>query len=483
MSPNADVDDAAAATLPFTAAERESFFESIARHQRAARRVSLLADACALLLAFVVAVLMSPLLYAVIGLVADVVNHVVPMPDVFGIASDAVLDLIDTMESVPIARWLKVAAIASLPGLAVIALAWRTLGRLMREAMASPAVGFESRPPHADVLAEQRFANVVAEMAIAAGVPAPRVLVTESAAVNAAAFGADASQASVVVTTGLLGEVDRAQLQGVAGHLVGSIANGDMAIGARVASVLGLFGLVAKLSESFGDRGAARRFAKLLRRSLRPGSSDADAALAMALTNPFHEEGKPAQERDFDTPGKVPWRTLAWMPLVGPLVISGFFGGLLCTAVLGPVLALGWRRRKYLADATAVRLTRDPDGLGGALAKLRGAPVEGGFGAWIAHLCVAPSGLIGARGILGGASMAMAPSLDRRLKALGLMGAQVSPRAGQGMPLAARLVLAPVLLLVGVLMGAVVLGLLYVSLALSGLFTWLPASLLHALIR
>ena len=179
----------------------------------------------------------------------------------------------------------------------------------------------------------------------------------------------------------------------------------------------------------------------------------------------------------------MPWRTLAWMPLVGPLVISGFFGGLLCTMALGPLLALSWRSRKYLADATAVRLTRDPDALGSALERMRGAPVEGAFGAWISHLCVVPSGRIGARSILGGSIAPMAPTLDRRLRALGRMGAAVAPRPGRTMSPLAWCFLVPVFSLVGILMCGVVFGLLYVSLALSGLFTWLPAVLLHALVR
>ncbi|MCX7041473.1 MAG: hypothetical protein NT117_02030 [Gammaproteobacteria bacterium] len=113
----------------FSPAERESFFDSIARHQRAALRVALVADACAFLLAFVVAVLMAPLLYALIGLLADLVNHLVPVPDIIGRVTDALADLTDNMETVPVWRWLYVSVIASLPGLALMALAWRTLGR------------------------------------------------------------------------------------------------------------------------------------------------------------------------------------------------------------------------------------------------------------------------------------------------------------------------------------------------------------------
>ncbi|MCX7042004.1 MAG: hypothetical protein NT117_04850 [Gammaproteobacteria bacterium] len=136
-----------------------------------------------------------------------------------------------------------------------------------------------------------------------------------------------------------------------------------------------------------------------------------------------------------------------------------------------------------MADAIAVQLTRHPDTLGSALEKIRGAPVDGVFGAWIAHLSMVPSPLIGAQSILGSSSVPMSPPLDRRLKALGLMGDQVTPRAGRTMPGWAWLILAPVIALLAVLMSAVVLLLAYVSLALSGLFTWLPAVLLHALLR
>ena len=77
----------------------------------------------------------------------------------------------------------------------------------------------------------------------------------------------------------------------------------------------------------------------------------------------------------------------------------------------------------------------------------------------------------------------MSPSLERRLKALGVMGAQVTLRAGRTMPPWAWFVLAQVIALRDALMGAVVFGLLYVSVALSGLFTWFPAVLVNALLR
>ncbi len=473
----------AEATLaPFTASERESFFASIERHRRAATRVGWLANACALVLALVVSMLMAPLFYAVIGLLLDLVNLAIPTPDLIGKVTNAASVLVDPPEPVPPWRYVEFALLASIPGLCVFYLIQRTLGRLMREAMAGDGSTFAARAANASDLGEQRFANTVAEMAIAAALPPPRVWVTDNDAVNAAAFGADARHANVIVSTGLLSGATRDELQGVAGHLVAEIANGDLRIGARIATQLGMFGLVGRLSRSMADRQAVGRLWRLLRRALRPGSSQADGELAMALTNPFEQEPGAAHQDEPDT-GKVPWRTLAWMPLAGPLVFAGFFGSLVCAAILGPVLAIGWRSRKYQADATAVQFTRNPDTLGSALEKIRGEAVDGAFGAWIAHLSVVPSPLIGTRSILGGSSAPMAPSLDKRLKALGLMGAQVTPHAGRRVPPLAWLILGPVLALVAVLMGIVILGLIYVSAALSGLFTWLPVVLVHALLR
>ena len=81
------------------------------------------------------------------------------------------------------------------------------------------------------------------------------------------------------------------------------------------------------------------------------------------------------------------------MPLVGPVGFAGFLCGLVSTMMLEPVIALAWRARKYMADATAVKLTRNPNGLAGALVAIanrgstRVAP-------WAGHLCVVDPGTL-----------------------------------------------------------------------------------------
>jgi hypothetical protein len=94
---------------------------------------------------------------------------------------------------------------------------------------------------------------------------------------------------------------------------------------------------------------------------------------------------------------------------------------------------------------------------------------------------------IGGKGLFQSAGAKMFPSLALRVQALSRLGASVTvPRersAWAQMPLIARVILIPVGLLVLSLFFAVIAGLAYVSVALSGLFTWLPGLLLHVLIR
>jgi Zn-dependent protease with chaperone function len=466
----------------WTQIERESFFAATARHRRASRRIEWAVGVCALALAGVVAVFVSPLCYALLGLLCDLANLLIPTPDLIGRATDAFATVVEDLAAVSLGRWIYLAGVAAIPGLLVMGLVMRVLGRIVREALSSDASSYAARSLDRSVLVEQQFGNVVEEMAIAAGIAAPRILVADSAAINAAAFGDASAGATMVATTGLLQELSRAQLQGIAAHVVGSVANGDLTAGARIAATFSLFGLVAKLSTSFADAAAARRFATLLRAAFRRGSSVADGELALALADPFDtpaENSNPVQLE----PNKIPWRLVAWAPLLGPLVMSGFFGGIVSTFVLGPLISLTWRRRKYLADATAVRLTRDPEGLAGALARLNGSPVGGAFGAWIAHMSAVPSGAVGAKSLMGGTVVRMTPSIEKRRRALGLMGATFEATPAAARPVWQLPLLGVLALLVGSLMSIVLGLLLYVSAAISGLLTWGPAAIVNALLR
>ncbi len=467
-----------AAELPiWTAEERESFFAAIARHRRAAWQVSAVAAVCIAILAFVVATLTSPLFYAVIGLLLDVINLVVPMPDLLGRVMDTLNFVSDNFESLHASDWLRIALIAALPGLIAVLIVLLTLRRIVREAEASGVQELALRAPDPAVLAEQRVANVVAEMAIAANIKMPKVAIIDAPAVNAAVYGPDDETVTVLVSTGLLEKLDRARMQAVAGHLIGLIANGDVVQGMRVAQTLSLFGFVARLSDGIVDPPAWSRLWQTLREALKPGASSADSRLILELTNPFGnaQSSRPAGG---NASNKLTWREWIRMPLYGPIVISGFFGGLVSSFMLEPLLALIWRRRKYLADAIAVQLTRDPQALSNALGELGNGS---GFPAWCSHMLVA--GHAGRGGLLSGSSVPMYPAHDKRLKALARMGASVVLSPPPRMPLWVQLLIAIGGAVVVSLMSVAIYLLVMVSIALSGLFTMLPTVILHAILR
>jgi len=168
--------------------------------------------------------------------------------------------------------------------------------------------------------------NIVEEMTIASGLPMPKILVMETDALNAFATGTTPSNSAIAVTRGLLDTLSRDELQGVVGHEMSHIANLDT----RYMTVVGVtVGLIALVSD-------------MIMRSLQWGSF---------------------RNRDSDKKGSGS----------GFLIII-----LIVVAVLAPLAARAVqmavsRQREYLADATSVQFTRNPNGLISALAKLEAA--------------------------------------------------------------------------------------------------------------
>ena len=186
-------------------------------------------------------------------------------------------------------------------------------------------------------LAERRLLNVVEEMAIASGIAVPQVFVMdEQQAINAFAAGYSPSQAAVVVTRGTLEELNRDELQGVIGHEFSHILNGDMRLNLRLMGVLGGILLLTTLG---------RMLARTTSRSDSKGSSFAMLGFALIVIG----------------------------------YIGVFFGRLIQASVS--------RQREFLADASSVQFTRNPDGIGGALAKIdqTGSRVEHPLAAEASH--------------------------------------------------------------------------------------------------
>ncbi len=169
-------------------------------------------------------------------------------------------------------------------------------------------------------LDERKLLNVVEEMAIAAGVPVPQVYVLEhEEGINAFAAGHSPSDAAIGVTRGCIRLLTREELQGVIGHEFSHILNGDMRLNIRLLGTI--FGILCLAS-----------IGRILLQ-MRSGSS-----------------------RDRNP-----------LPLIGVvLLIVGSIGVLFGRLIQSAVC----RQREFLADASSVQFTRNPNGLSRALQKI-----------------------------------------------------------------------------------------------------------------
>ncbi|MHC4881106.1 MAG: M48 family metallopeptidase [Planctomycetota bacterium] len=178
--------------------------------------------------------------------------------------------------------------------------------------------------------------NVVEEMTIAANMPKmPKVYIINDPAPNAFACGRSPETASVAVTAGLLAKLNRDELQGVIAHEISHIIHRDILFVTLAGVMLGSIVLISQIflrGMFYSSMGSRRRYSS----SRGEGSGQAQAIM---------------------------------------LIVAIVF------AILAPILtqilyfALS-RKREYLADAGAVRLTRYPEGLAGALEKIAGTKVN-----------------------------------------------------------------------------------------------------------
>jgi len=175
--------------------------------------------------------------------------------------------------------------------------------------------------------------HVVEEMKIAANLPAmPKVYIIDQQAPNAFATGVRPEKTSIAVTAGLLSRLDRDQLQGVVAHEMSHILNRDVLFVTLAGVMLGSIVIISQvfLRSLWFSGGSSRRY----RSSRKAGGQ-------------------------------------LGLPLVALAVLF---------AILAPILtrllyfAIS-RRREYLADATAVRLTRYPEGLASALEEISSSRV------------------------------------------------------------------------------------------------------------
>jgi heat shock protein HtpX len=174
------------------------------------------------------------------------------------------------------------------------------------------AMGAQPADPHQ----YQQLHNIVQALAIGDGLPLPKVYVINDPSPNAFATGRDPNHAAVTVTTGLLGMMDREELEGVLAHEMSHIKNFDVRL---LLVVTTMIGMAALISSAF-------------------------------------------------------WNSIGRMRIRGNGALVVFAIGIVFTiiaVVVGPLMQLALsRQRESLADVSGVELTRNPTGLISALQKI-----------------------------------------------------------------------------------------------------------------
>ncbi len=162
--------------------------------------------------------------------------------------------------------------------------------------------------------------RMVENLAIANGMPTPRVHIIDSPALNAFATGRDPEHASIAVTTGLISALENEELEGVLAHELSHVKNYDIRVMTIVIVLVGAVSLLADMFFRFGLFGGKR-------------DSDSKAGGALAIVG------------------------------IVLLILSPIIAELIKLAVS--------RKREYLADASGALMTRYPEGLAKALEKIQ----------------------------------------------------------------------------------------------------------------
>ncbi|AKP63931.1 heat shock protein HtpX [Levilactobacillus koreensis JCM 16448] len=174
-----------------------------------------------------------------------------------------------------------------------------------------------------DVQQAPQLWHLIEDMALVAQVPMPRVFIIEDASPNAFATGNDPKHAAVAVTTGILDRLDREELEGVIGHEMSHVRNYDIRLQTIALALSAAIGLLVNFASNWFWWGGGR-----------------------------------SRDDDRDSGGNI----------IG-IVISILLIILAPLAASIAQMALS-RNREYLADASSVELTRNPQGLINALKKI-----------------------------------------------------------------------------------------------------------------
>ncbi|MDQ6974636.1 MAG: M48 family metallopeptidase, partial [Mariprofundaceae bacterium] len=193
--------------------------------------------------------------------------------------------------------------------------------------MVAEQLGGKRLPPHIQDMLHRRVLNVVEEMAIASGLPVPPVYILQESGVNAFAAGFTASDTVIGVTQGAVEMLNRDELQAVIAHEFSHILHGDSRINMRMVGLLHGMTLI----------------------------SDLGSSLLTGHISSHHYRKKKGSH-----------------PALWILGILLFLAGLLGMIAADLIKLAISRQREFLADASAVQFTRNPEAMAHALMTIGG---------------------------------------------------------------------------------------------------------------
>jgi Zn-dependent protease with chaperone function len=393
----------------------------------------------AFLMGIPLALVLTPFLYAVTIAAAEVISYFSPLPpqfwqaagDMAKLAVDVANALANQSGTIDPQALAIMLLLVFVPGIALALFLWLGVLLLFRDAgVGGTIASLNAREPNRTDLKELQLADVTQEMAIAAGLPPPRLMLMDAAGANAAAIGTSPADAHIVLSRRLLDDLDRDQLQALVGQLIASVGNGDLHIAFTVSSVFETCGLMVALINAPFGRHSRSTLWRIIRYPFRAGqpSQSADAEQVAELLADTLDMNSTDIDRFFSgsRPGLVrKLLRLLFFPFQFTNMAVELTLWFFLNVLLGPSMALLWRTRRYLADAGAVELTRNPDALSGALQRLSEDDNNVGGGAWAAQLFV-----VNPSGDHSGPRVARSMDVERKaLKALQAAQADAAPPA------------------------------------------------------
>jgi len=435
--------------------DRVHFEDEQRRYRRKSWRFSAFAALAAVVTGIPACIVVTPLVYTFALVVAYVVNAFVPLhPSTWTwlqTLAEAIPRAVDAIDKAGIQHnVVRIAlgiAVLVVPGAITMFVTWIVIrGLLGRVGVGWSLDRLGARPLKTRDLEEIQLRNLVEEMAVAAGVAPPKVLMIDVPEPNAAITGLHVDDSTILVTRGLLDTLDRDETQAVIAHLVGSVGNGDLKIASIIFSIYQTWGALALALDAPVQKRARKAIWRAIKVAFRPQRREVDVWEAefvsdALLRGSLNEDADPTdigervmsssssrtrqRQPNFMENGYV----MAMLPLMLGAQIVRFAIFISSVVLVGPIISFMWRTRRHLADAMAVQLTRYPSGLASALQKLgtprglfgsRGNGLKGAGG--LEFLFIVWSGSTSNDAVIGQFGR-MHPKLHKRMRRLRALGA------------------------------------------------------------